>query len=146
MTEITFYTFADDALDVARRVAAKAYGQGRQVMLYAPDPAVADAIDRLLWTNPALGFVPHCRDTDALAGETPVLIGSNADALRSADVMINLGTEQPAAFARFERLVEIVGQDDASREVGRARYRFYQSRGFALTTHDLRQSTGQAQR
>lgn len=146
MTEITFYTFADDALDVARRVAAKAYGQGRQVMLYAPDPAVADAIDRLLWTSPALGFVPHCRDTDALAGETPVLIGSNVDALRSADVMINLDREQPPAFARFERLVEIVGQDDASREQGRARYRFYQARGYALTTHDLRHPTEQAQR
>lgn len=142
MTEITFYTFADSPLDVARRVAAKAHGQGKQVMIYAPDAAVADAIDRLLWTTPALGFVPHCRDSDALAGETPVLIGANADALRQADVMINLHTGQPPAFARFERLVEIVGQDDAGREQGRARYRFYQTRGYALKTHDLRQHAG----
>ncbi|MEW6590742.1 MAG: DNA polymerase III subunit chi [Pseudomonadota bacterium] len=146
MTEITFYTFAEDPLDVARRVAAKAYGQGRQVMLYAPEAAVADAIDRLLWTAPPLGFVPHCRDTDPLAGETPVLIGADVDALRSADVMINLGREQPAAFARFERLVEIVGTDDASREAGRARYRYYQARGYALQTHDLRQTAGPGQR
>ena len=138
MTEITFYTFADNPLDVARRVAAKAHGQGKQVMLYAPDPAVADAIDRLLWTTPALGFVPHCRDSDALAGETPVLIGTDADALRSADVMINLHTEQPPAFARFERLVEIIGLDETGIEQGRARYRFYKTRGYALQTHDLR--------
>ena len=142
MTEITFYTFADDPLDVARRVAAKAHGQGKQVMIYAPDAAVADAVDRLLWTTPALGFVPHCRDSDALAGETPVLIGTHADALRSADVMINLHAEQPPAFARFERLIEIVGQDDAGLESGRARYRFYQTRGYALKTHDLRQHAG----
>ena len=142
MTEITFYTFADSPLDVARRVAAKAHGQGKQVMIYAPDAAVADAIDRLLWTTPALSFVPHCRDSDALAGETPVLIGANADALRQADVMINLHTEQPPTFARFERLVEIVSQDDAGREQGRARYRFYQTRGYALKTHDLRQHAG----
>ena len=142
MTEITFYTFAENPLDVARRVAAKAYGQGKQVMIYAPDTATADAIDRLLWTTPALSFVPHCRDSDALAGETPVLIGANADALRQADVMINLHTEQPPAFARFERLVEIIGQDDAGREQGRARYRFYQTRGYALKTHDLRQTAG----
>ncbi|MBI3432719.1 MAG: DNA polymerase III subunit chi [Hydrogenophilales bacterium] len=142
MTEITFYTFANSPLDVARRVAAKAHGQGKQVMIYAPDAAVADAIDRLLWTTPALGFVPHCRDSDALAGETPVLIGANADALRQADVMINLHTEQPPTFARFERLVEIVGQDDAGREQGRSRYRFYQTRGYALKTHDLRQQAG----
>lgn len=146
MTEITFYTFADDPLDVARRLAAKAYGQGRQVMVYAPDPAVADAIDRLLWTTPPLGFVPHCRDSDALAGETPVLIGANVDALRSADVMINLAPEHPAGFARFERLLEIIGTDDASREAGRSRYRFYQARGYALHTHDLRQHAGAAAR
>jgi DNA polymerase-3 subunit chi len=142
VTEITFYTHADDPLDVARRIAAKAYGQGKQVMIYAPDAAVADAIDRLLWTTPALGFVPHCRDSDALAGETPVLIGTHADALCSADVMINLHVEQPPAFARFERLVEIIGQDEAGLEPGRARYRFYQTRGYALKTHDLRQHAG----
>jgi DNA polymerase-3 subunit chi len=142
MTEILFYTFADNPLDVARRIAAKAYGHGRQVMIYAPDAAAADAIDRLLWTTPALGFVPHCRDSDTLAGETPVLIGANPDALRSADVMINLHHEQPPAFARFERLVEIIGQDENGREQGRDRYRFYQARGYALTTHDLRQHAG----
>ncbi|HJX57482.1 MAG TPA: DNA polymerase III subunit chi [Thiobacillus sp.] len=142
MTEILFYTHADAPLDVARRVAAKAYGQGRQVMIYAPDAAVADAIDRLLWTTPALGFVPHRRDTDPLAGETPVLIGTDTDALRSADVMINLHTGQPPAFARFERLVEIVGLDDAGVEQGRERYRFYKTRGYALKTHDLRQHAG----
>ncbi|MBN8763080.1 MAG: DNA polymerase III subunit chi [Thiobacillus sp. 63-78] len=142
MTEITFYTFADNPLDVARRVAVKAHGQGRQVMIYAPDPAMADAIDRLLWSASALSFVPHCRDSDPLAGETPVLIGTDAGALRQADVMINLHREQPPAFARFERLIEIVGQDDAGREQGRARYRFYQTRGYALKTHDLRQTAG----
>jgi DNA polymerase-3 subunit chi len=142
VTEITFYTFADNPLDVARRVAAKAHGQGKQVMIYAPDAAVASAIDRLLWTMPALSFVPHCRDSDRLASETPVLIGTDADTLRQADVMINLHHEQPPAFARFERLVEIIGQDEAGREQGRERYRFYQARGYALKTHDLRQHAG----
>lgn len=142
MTKIIFYTFADDPLDVARRVAGKAHGQGMQVMIYAPDTSVADILDRLLWTTPVSGFVPHCRDADALAAETPVLIGANPDALRAADVMINLHHEQPPAFARFERLVEIIDQTDAGRERGRERYRFYQTRGYALKTHDLRQHAG----
>ena len=142
MTEITFYTFADNPLDIARRVAAKAHGQGKQVMIYAPDAAMADAIDRLLWTTPALGFVPHCRDSDTLANETPVLIGTDPDALGSADVMINLHAEQPLSFARFERLVEIIGLDESGVEQGRARYRFYKTRGYDLKTFDLRQHAG----
>jgi len=139
VTEVLFYTFAGDPLDVARRIATKACGQGKHVMIYTPDAGVADAIDRLLWTTPALGFIPHCRDGDALAGETPVLIGTDTDALRSADVMINLHAGQPPSFARFERLVEIVGLDEAGVEQGRERYRFYKSRGYPLETHDLRQ-------
>jgi DNA polymerase-3 subunit chi len=88
------------------------------------------------------GLRPHCRDSDALAGETPVLIGADADAVRQADVMINLHSGQPPAFARFERLVEIVGLDEAGVEAGRERYRFYKTRGYALKTHDLRQHAG----
>ncbi|MEQ1662567.1 MAG: DNA polymerase III subunit chi [Thiobacillus sp.] len=142
MTEISFYTFAADRLEVARRLAAKAWSQGHQVMLYAPDATIAHAIDQLLWTTPALGFVPHCRDDDALAAETPVLIGTNADALARADVLINLHHEWPSAFARFERVLEIVSEDAADREQARLRYRFYQARGYALHTHDLRPSAG----
>ena len=145
MTEITFYTFADDPLDVARRVAAKAHGHGKHVMIYAPDATIADSIDRLLWTSPALSFVPHCRDTDPLASETPVLIGAHPDALKQADVMINLHQAQPPGFARFERLVEIIDQSDEGRERGRERYRFYQARGYALTPHDMRQHAGNSQ-
>ncbi len=141
MTEISFYTFAHDKLDVARRLATKAYAQGKQVLIYTTDAATAESIDRQLWTTPALSFVPHCRDGDALAGETPVLIGTRADALQHPDVIINLDREWPPAFARFERLLEIVGEDQTDREEGRARYRFYQERGYALNPIDLRNPT-----
>jgi DNA polymerase-3 subunit chi len=138
VTEVTFYTFAGDPLDVARRLAIKAWSSGKQVLLHCTDPARTAAIDRLLWTTPALGFVPHCLDSAAVAAETPIVLGSNADALARADVIVNLDDAWPPAFARFERLLEIVGTDEDAREKGRARYRFYQSRGYALQTHDLR--------
>ena len=138
MTEISFYTFADDKLAVARQLTAKAFGRGMHVMLYAPDPALAQTLDTLLWTTPAQSFRPHCRDTHPLARQTPVLIGENADALSQADVMINLHHERPAAFSRFGRLLEIVGVADADIEQGRQRYRFYRERGYALNTIDLR--------
>jgi len=144
VTEVLFYTFADNPLDVARRLAGKAHAQGRHVMIYAPEAPVAEAIDRLLWTTPALGFVPHCRDADTLASVTPVLIGANPDALSTADVLINLHHIQPPAFARFKRVVEIIDQTDAGRERGRERYRFYQSRGYALQTHDMRRHAAHA--
>lgn len=138
MTEISFYTFADNKLVVARQLTAKAVARGMQVMLYAPDSALAGTLDALLWTTPAQSFLPHCRDTHPLSGQTPVLIGENADALAQADVMINMHHERPPAFSRFGRLLEIVSTDAEDVEQGRQRYRFYRERGYALTTVDLR--------
>lgn len=140
MTEISFYTFADDKLAVARQLTAKAFGRGMHVMLYAPDQALAQTLDTLLWTTPAQSFLPHCRDTHALASQTPVLIGENVDAIKQADVMINLHHERPSAFSRFGRLLEIVGLAADDVEQGRQRYRFYRERGYALNTVDLRHS------
>lgn len=138
MTEISFYSHAADKLAVARQIATKAWGQKLNVLIYAPDQAIATAIDRLLWTQPALSFVPHCRDDNPLAGVTPVIIGERADVLPSTDVLINLGSEPPPVFSRFERLVEIVTEEESDVASGRQRYRFYKDRGYELVNHDLR--------
>ena len=140
MTEISFYTFADDKLAVARQLTAKAFARGMHVMLYAPDQALAQTLDTILWTTPAQSFLPHCRDTHPLASQTPVLIGETVDAVKRADVMINLHHERPSAFSRFGRLLEIVGLAADDVELGRQRYRFYRERGYALNTVDLRNS------
>ena len=138
MTEVSFYSHATDKLAVARQIAAKACGQKLNVLIYAPDESVAASIDRLLWTQPALSFVPHCRDTHPLAGVTPVIIGERADALPSADVLINLGSEPPPLFSRFERLVEIVTDEENDVIQGRQRWRFYKDRGYELVNNDMR--------
>ena len=140
MTSISFYTHAADRLAIAHRLAAKAWGQKLGVLIYTTDETVATGIDRLLWTQPALSFIPHCRDGSPLAGVTPVIIGERADALASADVLINLDSEPPPMFSRFERLMEIVTEDEDDVLRGRRRYRFYRDRGYELADHDLRGS------
>jgi DNA polymerase-3 subunit chi len=137
MTRIDFYLDADDRLQVACRVAAKALAQARKVLIYAPDGEVARAIDRLLWTTPAIGFVPHVMADHKLAPETPVVIARDAEALPHDDVLVNLDRGEPAAFARFHRLVEIVGRDEDGKQAARSRYRFYRDRGYEIHTHKL---------
>ncbi len=137
MTSVDFYFNAADKLQVACRLAAKALAQGKRLLICAPQPETAQDIDRMLWNWPATGFVPHCRAEDALAPETPVLIGAAADAAEGCDILLNLGAETPAAFERFERLLEVVARDDADRHAARERYRFYRERGYRVAHHDL---------
>ena len=142
MTRVTFYFNANDKAEVAMRLAGKAYGAGKSVLVYEPDAVRADALDRLFWTASQLSFLPHVRCGHPLANQTPILIGDKPEELAQADVIINLGQETPACFARFERLLEVVGRDEADRERGRAAFRFLRERGYALDTHDLSASGG----
>jgi DNA polymerase-3 subunit chi len=142
LTSIDFYFNAGDRLDVACRLTGKALQRKNRVLIYAPQGELAQRMDRLLWTAQAVSFLPHCPVHDPLAAETPVLIASDA-ALPEAspafacDVLLNLSDECPPFFERHARLLEIVPQDDAGREAGRARYRFYRERGYQLQSHDL---------
>ena len=137
MTQIDFYTQVDDKLQTACRLAAKARSHGLRVTLLCPDREAAVRLDRMLWTVPATGFLPHCRSDDRLAPLTPVLIDATGDNPLHDEVLINLHSEWPASFSRFQRLAEIVSTDDADRAGARERYKFYRDRGYVIRTHDL---------
>ena len=138
MTSIDFYFNAGDRLEVACRLAGKALQQKKRVLIYAPEDGLAQRIDRLLWTAPAVSFVPHCPVRDPLAAETPVLIAVDDEAPAPVcEVLLNLSAQCPPFFERHERLLEIVAQDEAERAAGRARFKFYRDRGYELRSHDL---------
>lgn len=137
MTEIDFYSNCGEPVWVATRICHKAFAGGRRVRILTADPAMTESVDQLMWRNPAIGFLPHCRIHHRLAGETPVWVDERPEHDGPADVLINLGVTPPPFFSRFERLVEIVGRDEAGRGAGRDRYRFYRERGYTLRNHDM---------
>jgi DNA polymerase-3 subunit chi len=142
MTRINFYFEAEDKLQVACRLSAKAVQQKLRVLIYAADEAQTQHIDKLLWTWQATGFLPHCVTRNALAALTPVLITHDPDDTPHDEVLLNLHNEWPPAFSRFQRLVEIVGRDDADRAAARVRFRFYRGRGYEIVNHDLSKANG----
>jgi DNA polymerase III subunit chi len=138
VTSIDFYHGASDKVQAACRLIGELHAQGRKVLVYAPAENLAERLDHQLWVQPATGFLPHCRVGAALAAETPVVIGGSLDDAIHHDVLINLDGDLPPAFSRFERLLEIVGTDEADRGPARERFKFYRDRGYAITAHDLK--------
>ena len=137
MTSVDFYFNAADRFQVACRLAGKALAQKKKLLVYAGDVETAARIDKLLWTWPATGFVPHCAAHDPLAAETPVLIASGPETPEDCQLLLNLSAQTPPHFERFERLLEVVGTDDGERSAGRERYKFYRDRGYPIANHDL---------
>jgi DNA polymerase-3 subunit chi len=137
LTSVDFYFNAPDRLQVACRLAGKALAQKQRMLVYAPEPETAGRIDRMLWTWPAIGFVPHCAAHDPLAPDTPVLIASGEETPPGCELLLNLGAGCPPHFERFARLLEVVSSEEEDRKAARARYRFYQERGYRIASHDL---------
>ena len=137
MTQIDFYTHVGNKLNVACRLAAKAYAQGLRVAVLCPDAATAQQFDRMLWSASPLAFVPHCSVAHPLAARTPIVVDHEGVTPPHDEVLLNLRDEWPPVFSRFQRLIEIVSQGDADRASARARFKFYRDRGYEIRSHDL---------
>ena len=140
MTKIDFYTHVQDKQLLACKLSAKALEQGLRVLLLTPDESAAASMDQMLWRIPATGFLPHCRARDPLADVTPVIVDHDPGELTHDQVLLNLGSERPVFFSRFQRLIEIVTADEADRLAARERFRFYRDRGYEIRSHDMSQA------
>ncbi|KVM60316.1 DNA polymerase III subunit chi [Burkholderia ubonensis] len=134
MTRIDFHTNVGDSLAYACRLLRKAYQAGQPVVVLA-EPARLRALDERLWTFSPLDFIPHCGIDSRHATDTPIVLTAELDKAPHHQVLLNLGAAVPAQFARFERLLEVVGNEPAELNAGRERYRFYRDRGYALNNY-----------
>lgn len=140
MSRADFYVLAG-ADEQARRLLAcklteKAWRKGFTVYIRVATEREAAQMDDLLWTFRQGSFVPHGL-TIHPAAAVPVWIGpAEAPPAGVVDLCINLASEalEPS---RYERIAEIIDQDESRRSWGRERYRQYKEDGFQLETHKL---------
>lgn len=141
MTRVSFYILkgseAHDRQVFACRLIEKAYKQGHHIYIHTDNAEQAEQVNQTLWSFRADSFVPHQLTDGPNADNCPVLIGHNTKPPRLMDLLINLGTEQPGFFSQFERVAEFINDDKQLKIMGRERYRFYQQRGYELTTHKI---------
>lgn len=146
MTGIDFHFNTPDKVGYACRLLRKAVAARGARVVVVGDAATLDAVDAALWQLSPADFIAHCR-SDAEPGvlaRSPVVLSAGGDEpAPHHQVLLNLGADVPAGFGRFERLVDIVSDDEADRQVARARWRHYADRGYAITRHDF-QAGGRA--
>ncbi len=144
MTEVAFHFNVPDKLGYACRLLRKAAGTGSKVVVTG-EAELLRALDTELWTFSALEFIPHCHADTADArvlSASPIVLADAARAAPHQEVLVNLGGRIPDGFERFERLIEVVTQDDGDRQQARARWKHYADRGYAIKRHDLAAKEG----
>ncbi len=143
MTRVDFYILEEsrhDRLRLACHLAEKAYLSNLTVYVHAASAAQAAQVDKLLWVFRDGSFVPHrCLDRSVAAEKCveQVVIGRGEDSQKHHGMLINLASEVPEIFSRFDRVAELVGRGEETRANGRQRFRFYRDRGYSLNTHRM---------
>lgn len=142
MTAVAFHFNVPQRLDYTCRLLRKAVRAGASVVVTGGDHDLA-TLDRQLWVFDPLEFVAHWRGTsvDRLPQRlrrTPVLLLERPSAAQGHAVLVNLGQAAPEAVDGFERLIEIVGLDEAGRSEARLRWKHYSALGFAIERHDVK--------
>ena len=138
MTEVAFHFNVPDRMDYTCRLLRKAVASNAKLVVTGLAETLQQ-LDTALWTFSVTDFVPHCHlDADArVVAASPVILAPLIESVPDGGVLLNLGPVVPDRFERFERVIEIVGQDDDDRRLARGRWKHYTQRGHAITRHDL---------
>jgi DNA polymerase III subunit chi len=140
MTSVDFYVLADGpehALELlACKLSAKAMQGGHRIYIQAADESQARQLTELLWSFKAESFLPNQLAADAEAN-CPITIGHGEAPEHCDELLINLSQKIPLAYARFERLLELVPPQQEARASLRENYGHYRDRGYPIKTHEI---------
>lgn len=137
MTRIDFYQITQSKHNtngLVCKLCHKAYQSKQKVLLLTSGQQQTDMLDRLLWTSDDESFIPHDQqEQDDFV--TPILIAHEADPRGERNLLINLNDEIPLFFAQFERVIELVTEEN--KNIARSHYSYYKDRGYELNHHML---------
>lgn len=141
MTQVDFYVLPDTTSEArwlfACRLIDKVHRLGHRVLVTLDDEHQAKAFDDLLWSFKPETFIPHQLIAAEAAQEIAVEITYTQNAGRHHGLLINLSSEIPSYFSRFERLSEIVIQEPQALTTSRERFSFYKGRGYPIETRKI---------
>ena len=104
---------------------------------------LATKLDHELWGVGAVDFVPHCmaRTSSSLLRHSTLLFTSEplADAPFPDTVLLQLSLQVPPNLESYQRVIEIVGLDEADRLTARQRWRTYAALGLTIQKHEIAQ-------
>lgn len=137
MTRIDFYQITESrhtADGLVCKLCHKAYQNKQNVLLLTSGQQQTGRLDHLLWTSDESSFLPHDQ-TEQEGLLTPILINHLADPHGDRQLLINLTEHIPDFFAQFERVIELVTEQNKS--LARSHYSYYKDRGYKLNHHTL---------
>lgn len=142
MTRIEFHFNTTERLLHTCRLLRKVRAHDMRIAVVGA-AATLRQLDAELWRFQDVAFLAHCtpESSPEIQRASPICLGPDPRVWGVNDVLVNLGDEVPSGFDDFNRLIEIVSNDEHGKAQARLRWKHYKSLGFDLAKHDLSKST-----
>lgn len=141
MAKIDFYILAEgnakSRFQLACRLIEKAYKNQRRVYVHTDNEKEAHWMDELLWTYRDDAFIPHHLLGEGPDPAPPVQIGYQTIPENHKDILVNLSLKVPDFFGQFNRVLELVPNDQDIQASARENFRFYRAQNHEIITHKL---------
>ena len=123
---------------IVARLVAKAFQQQHRVYIHFDEPRQVEQVDGLLWSYNDISFLPHDIYQDTQASTSPIQLGCGAQAPQHHDdILINLARDIPQWHQQFQRILEVVYNDEQAKNTLRQHYSYYKNNGYSVQSHHL---------
>ncbi|MDO3386300.1 DNA polymerase III subunit chi [Gilvimarinus sp. SDUM040013] len=139
MTRIDFYVLQASEpqarYPLACRLLDKAIKGGHQVVVALNSDEQQSALEHALLNHRPESFLPF-RSSDQEDCAEPIILDCK-NLSQQHDLLLCLGHELPENFSQYQRLIEIVTQDEATLGSTRHHWAFFKERGYPVHHHTL---------
>lgn len=139
MTQVDFYVLQQDnlmaRLHFACRLTEKALARDHHIVIAVNDETQARTLSDYLWSFKPESFLPHQLQTEE--GSSPIIVMWDSDNNQYHDILINLQVDIPSDFSQFQRVMEVVVQENECLKTTRDHFQFYRDRGYPLKSHPV---------
>jgi len=135
VTEIGFYHLTRSKLERALpKLLEKVLESGARAVVRAGSEERVGFLNAALWTYDPGSFLPHGSAREGEAGEQPIWLTTNQENPNDARILVLTDGVEAADIDTFDRCLEMFdGNDPASVEAARGRWRGYRDAGHKLT-------------
>lgn len=132
-----YYIPDEDHLRFACRIAQKAFENKHQAYIHTDSDADAEHINKLLWTFQQNSFIPHALIGEHQDNPPPIEIGTGEKPKHHNDILINLSNNIPDFAKQFERIIEVVANNNKQQENAEQRKQHYKKLNTEIKEHQL---------
>ena len=138
MTNVQFIFNVEDKSILLQKLLLQNLKKKKTSLVFCEDQSELRALSENLWSSSGINFLPHIVNKPY---ENEMIVLSNDRIDWMDDVLINFSSSMIDGFNRYLKLIELVSDDEKTKEKARNRFKFYKDCGYKVNSVDEKKLT-----